>query len=763
MPFDTPDKNSVGSQIVGKPLNRIDGRQKVTGTAPYAAEFDLPNMAHAVVIESTIARGSIVSIDTGEAERLPGVLTILTHLNAPKLNPFPAPDPKMKPEDAQQQQQQNPGKPGQKLLPLQDATIYYSGQHIGVVVADTFEQARYAASRVKVQYQQEPPRTEMERHLHEAIKAPSDAGREPNDSKRGEPEVALALSPVKVDRLYRTPVENHNPMEPSATIAVWEGDKLTIYDATQWVSGAANVTAKILGIPKENVRTVCYFLGGGFGCKGFTWPHVVLSAIAARKVGRPVKLELTRQQMFTCVGHRAQTLQRVAIGADRDGKLQSIIHTTTNNTSPYDEFTEKCGVVAPILYACPNVQATHKLVRINKGTPTSTRAPGEAPGTFALESAMDELAYALNLDPLELRLRNYAETDPHKNLPWSSKELRECYRQGAERIGWHRRDPKIGAMKTPDGWLIGYGMATATYPTNRSEATARVEIMADGRARAVSGTQDLGTGTYTTMTQLVAEVLGIPVEKAHFELGDSRLPQAPVSGGSQTSASVGPAVKAAALEARKQAIQLAIADAASPLHGLMEDQVGSGEGRLFNKNTPAQGETYADLLKRNNKEMLTAEASSKPGEEKKEYSSHAFGAQFVEVHVNPASGETRIARMVGAFAAGRILNAKTARSQIMGGMVWAIGMALHEATVMDARIGRVMNRDLAEYHVPVNADVPQIDAFFVTENDLHVNPIGVKGIGEIGITGASAAIANAIFHATGKRVRDLPITPDKLL
>ncbi len=354
MQLETDMSNGLGGQIVGKPLNRIDGRQKVTGTAPYAAEFDLPGLVHAYIIQSTIARGSIVSIDTSEAEHLPGVLTIITHLNAPKLNQFPQANAKSKPEDAQQQQQQqNPGKPGQKLLPLQDATIYYSGQHIAVVVAETFEQARYAGERVKVEYQQEPPKTEMERHLHEAIKAPADAGREPNDSKRGEPEVALALSPVKVDRLYRTPVENHNPMEPSATIAAWEGDKLTIYDATQWVSGSQNVTAKILGIPRENVRTVCYFVGGGFGCKGFTWPHVVLAAIAARKVGRPVKLELTRQQMFTSVGHRAQTLQRVALGADRDGRLQSIIHATTNNTSPYDEFTEKCGVVAPILYSCP--------------------------------------------------------------------------------------------------------------------------------------------------------------------------------------------------------------------------------------------------------------------------------------------------------------------------------------------------------------------------------------------------------------------------
>ena len=381
--------------VVGKPLNRIDGRQKVTGTARYAAEFDFPNLAHAVVVQSTIARGVIVAIETGEAERTPGVLTILTHLNMPKLNPMPQP-PKSKPEDAQQQQQ---GKAGQKLLPLQDAQIYYSGQHVAVVVADTLEQAQLAASRIRVNYKEDPPVTEMERHLHDAFKAPDDAGREPNDSRRGEPEVALSLAAVKVDKLYRTPVENHNPMEPSATVAVWNGDQLTLYDATQWVNGAKNVAATMLGIPPENVRTVSYFLGGGFGCKGFTWPHTVLSAVAARKVGRPVKLELTRQQMFTSVGYRAQTLQRVALGATRDGKLVSMIHTNTNITSPYDEFTEKSAVATPILYACPNVVATHRLVRVNRGTPTSQRAPGEAPGVFALESAMDELAYALNIDP----------------------------------------------------------------------------------------------------------------------------------------------------------------------------------------------------------------------------------------------------------------------------------------------------------------------------------------------------------------------------
>ncbi len=746
--------------VIGKPLSRIDGRQKVTGAARYSAEFNFSNLAHAVIVQSTIARGVIVAIETGEAERSPGVLTIITHLNAPKLNPMPQP-PASKPEDAQQKAPQ--GKAGQKLLPLQGPQIYWNGQHIAVVVAETLEQAQTAAARIQVRYNADPPITEMERHLSAAIKAPDDPGREPNDHRRGEPEIALATSPVKVDKLYRTPVENHNPIEPSATVAMWNGDNLTLYDATQWVNGAKTVAATMLGIPPENVRTVSYFLGGGFGCKGFTWPHTVLAAVAARKVGRPVKLVLTRQQMFTNVGYRAQTLQRVALGATRDGKLTSIIHANTNLTSEYDEFTEKSAVATAILYACPNVVGTHKLVRVNRGTPTSQRAPGEAPGVFALESAMDELAYLLGIDPLELRLRNYAEQDPHKNLPWTSKELKACYAQGAERFGWSKRNPIPRSMVSDDGLLIGYGMATATYPTNRSEAHATVQIMADGRVRALSGTQDIGTGTYTIMTQIVADVLGIPVQMAHFELGDTRFPQAPVSGGSQTAASVGSALKAAALAARKKAVELAVADAASPLHGASEAQIDIKDGRLFLKNNAAQGETYADLLKRQKMDMLEAEGEAKPGVEKQQYSMHAFGAQFAEVRVNPRSGEARVTRMVGAFAAGRILNAKTARSQILGGMVWGVGMALQEQTVMDARLGRIMNHDLSEYHVPVNADVPNIDAFFVEEVDTHVNPIGVKGIGEIGIVGSPAAIANAVYHATGKRIRDLPITPDKLL
>ncbi len=436
--------------VVGKPLDRIDGRLKVTGAATYAAEFEVPNALHAVAVQSEIATGRIVDIDTREAESLPGVRLVLTHRNMPKLQPFPQAPVNAKPEEAQQFAKENPGKPGQKLLPLQDDRVYWNGQHLGLVVADTFAQASHAASRVKVKYEAHPPAMDMEKRLHAAIHAPSDPGRESNDSKRGDAETALRYAAVKIDQVYRTPTENHNLIEASATIARWEGENLTLYDATQWVEGSAGVVAKVLGLPKENVRTVSLFLGGGFGCKGSVWPHVMLAAVAARKVGRPVRLELTRQQMFTSVGYRAQTLQRVALGASADGKLSAIIHATTNQTSPYDEFTEKAGVATAILYDAPNATVTHKLVRVNKGTPTQMRAPGEAPGTFAIESAMDELAYAVHLDPIELRLRNYAEQDPRTKLPWSSKSLRQCYAQGAERFGWQRRDPKPRAMRDGD-------------------------------------------------------------------------------------------------------------------------------------------------------------------------------------------------------------------------------------------------------------------------------------------------------------------------
>ncbi|MGI2905615.1 xanthine dehydrogenase family protein molybdopterin-binding subunit [Tolypothrix sp. VBCCA 56010] len=737
--MNTADKNTV----VGKPLNRVDGHLKVTGGARYAAEFPVAKIAYGVTIQSTIAKGKIAQIDTKAAERLPGVLAVITHLNAPKAFGDKG--------------------GGRKLQVLQDNIVLYSGQHIGVVVADTFERAMHAASLVQVRYEEEKPTINMRENLAKAYLPKGKIPRnEPPDKSHGNVTQGLASAAVRVEQTYTTPVENHNPMEPHATTAVWQGDQLLLYDATQGIFQAQEKVAGVLGIEPANVRTMSYYVGGGFGCKGSAWSHVPLAAMAARQVKRPVKLVLGRIQMYGPVGFRPETIQQVSLGATREGKLTALRHSGTSQTSTFDEFIEPVGKSARMIYACPNIETSHRLVQLDTGTPTFMRAPGEASGSFALESAMDELAYALKIDPVELRLRNYAEVDPSKNLPWSSKSLRECYKVGAERFGWQKRNPTPRSMR--DGnYLIGWGMATATYPTNRSPASAIAQIMADGTAVVRTGSQDIGTGTYTVMTQVAAEALGIPVEKIRIELGDTNLPETPVSGGSQTAASVGSSVHLAGTQARSKLMQLALADQKSPLYGSNAEDIIAENGSLFLKNKSSASETYGAILARHKMKMIEARADAKPGEEKEKYSMHSFGSQFAEVRVNPDSGEVRVTRWVGAFGVGRLLNAKTAHSQLVGGIVYGIGMALMEHTVIDPNRGRVVNHDLAEYHVPVNADVPAIEVLFVDERDPHVNPLGIKGIGEIGITGTAAAIANAVYHATGKRVRDLPITLDKLL
>jgi len=746
-----PDMNThTGTQtgVIGKPIDLVDGRLKVTGGARYSAEMPVTNVTYGVLIQITIAKGRIAQLDTRAALQVPGVLAVITHKNAPKL-------------PAQSGSKQPGGAPPRKLSLLQDDVIYYSGQPIGVVVADTFERAAHAAALVRVSYQESKPSVDMESELESAF-APSSINDKPTDSSRGDLTSGLTGTAVRIEQTYTTPVETHNPMEPHATLAVWEGERLTLYDATQGVFDTQRTAAQTLGIPPENVRVITHFLGGGFGCKGSTWSHVVLAAMVARQVKQPVKLVLGRPQMFGPVGFRPQTVQRIILGATREGKLTAIRHESTNQTSSFDDWTESAAVATRMLYACPNVETSHRLVRLDTGTPCQMRAPGEAPGTYALESAMDELAYALKMDPIELRLRNYADADPESSKPWSSKSLRECYRRGAERFGWARRNPAPRSMR--DGnILVGWGMATATYPTNRAPASALARILPDGTALVQSGSQDIGTGTYTVMTQIAADTLGLPPEKVRFELGQTDMPKSPVSGGSQTAASTGSAVQLAAAAARSKILQIAIADAASPLRGANEQDCTVLNGRLFLKDNPSKGETYGAILARHGLQMVEAQGDAKPGEEKQQFSMHAFGSQFAEVHVDPDLGEVRVTRWVGVFAAGRILNAKTARNQLMGGIVNGMGMALMEQTVTDPNRGRIVTADLAEYLVPVNADVPQIDIVFLDEQDPHVNPIGAKGIGELGITGAAAAIANAVYHATGKRIRDLPITLDKLL
>ncbi|MBD2607773.1 xanthine dehydrogenase family protein molybdopterin-binding subunit [Scytonema hofmannii FACHB-248] len=737
--MNTPDRNKV----VGKPLNRVDGYLKVTGGARYSAEFPVAKLAYGVTIQSAIAKGKITQIDPKAAERLPGVLAVITHLNAPKAFGDKG--------------------GGRKLQVLQDNIVLYSGQHIGIVVADTFEQAMHAASLVQVRYEEEKPTINMRENLSKAYIPKGKIPRnEPPDASVGNVTQGLASAAVRVEQTYTTPVENHNAMEPHATTAVWQGDQLLLYDATQGVFPAQQKVAGVLGIEPKNVRVMSYYVGGGFGGKGSAWSHVPLAAIASRQVKRPVKLVLGRIQMYGSVGFRPETIQQVTLGATREGKLTALRHAGTSQTSTFDEFIEPVGKSARMMYACANIETSHRLVQLDQGTPTFMRAPGEASGSFALESAMDELAYKLKIDPVELRLRNYAEVDPSKGLPWSSKSLRECYKVGAERFGWQKRNPTPRSMR--DGnYLIGWGMATATHPTYRSPASAIAQIMADGTAVIRTGSQDIGTGTYTVMTQVAAEAIGIPVEKIRIELGDTNLPETPVSGGSQTAASVGSSVHLAGTEARSKLMQLALADQKSPLYGSNAEDVIAENGSLFLKNKSSATETYGAILGRHKLKMIEARADAKPGEEKDKYSMHSFGAQFAEVRVNPDSGEVRVTRWVGSFGVGRLLNAKTANSQLVGGIVYGIGMALMEHTVIDPNLGRVVNRDLAEYHVPVNADVTAIEVLFVDEHDPHVNPLGIKGIGEIGITGVAAAIANAVYHATGKRVRDLPITLDKLL
>ena len=741
---------SVGiSPSVGTPLDRVDGRLKVTGGARYAAEFPTANVAYAVIVTSTVPVGRITSIDTKAAEAVPGVVRVITHLNAPRL---PMKKQGMLVTNA--------------LSLMQDDGVRYNGQPVALVVADTLERATDAASLVKVRYgSTRRPTLDMRANKGTGYAPPPGFGGSP-DSKHGNVQAGLAQAEVKIDAVYTTPIENHNPMEPHATIAAWEGDKLTVWDATQYVMGERDSLAGIMGVAPENVHVVSHFVGGGFGCKGLMWSQVPLAAMAARVVNRPVKLVLTRRQMFGPVGGRPQTEQHVILGATRDGTLTSVRHESVSHTSRFEDYTESCANVTRMLYASPNIETSHRLVKLDLGAPTFQRAPGEAPGTYALESAMDELAASLSMDPVELRLKNYAETDPTSGKPWSSKSLRECYRVGAEKFGWARRSATPGAMR--DGnVLVGYGMASATYPTMRMPASASVRLSTDAsgtvRALVQTASQDLGTGTYTVMTQLAADALGLPPEQVRFELGDSRMPPSPVSGGSMTAASTGSAVHAACTSAREKLAALAIADTASPLHGALASAVSAADGRLFMTNDSSKGEPIAALLRRQPNGMVEAKADTAPSRDAAAHSSHAFGAVFVEVRVDRELGEIRIPRVVAAYGAGKILNAKTARSQLQGGIVWGIGMALEEETLVDPRTGRYVNADLAEYHVPVNADIGSLDVTLVNEVDPYVNPIGVKGIGEIGITGVAAAIANAVYNATGTRVRDLPITLDKVM
>ncbi|MBW8877896.1 MAG: xanthine dehydrogenase family protein molybdopterin-binding subunit [Acidobacteria bacterium] len=747
--------STVRTGSVGKPIERVDGRRKITGTATYAAEFRQDRLAHAFLVQSTIAKGRIAAIDTAAARRAPGVIAVLSHLNMPQLKKPPG-GPKANPLQS--------GKTGEDRLPFSDDVIHYAGQHVALVVADTLEHARHAASLIKVRYQEEQPVLDVAEALSTAYSPKASFGR-PLQHTRGNVEAALAApGVVKIEQTYTTPVLTNNPMEPSATVAHWNGDRLIVADATQAVIGTRAVLATAFGIPKENVRVLCPYTGGGFGCKGFQWPHTLLAAMAAKVTRRPVQLNLTRQQMFTSVGHRPPTIQTIALAAEKNGKLTAIRHHTLQPTSPTTEFIEPCGLTtSKLLYACDNVTIPHELVRVNIAPPTPMRAPGDCPGTFAIESAMDELAYALGMDPLELRLRNHADQDGGENKPWSSKHLKECYQRGADKFGWSKRHPKPGATKDGD-LLVGWGMATAIYPGNRRPASARIRISPDGRALVQAATQDLGTGSYTIFTQVAADALGLPVERVTFELGDSDFPEAPTSGGSNSAASVSEAILQAAAALKSKLADVAASDPESPLAGLRPEQMTMTDGRLAVASNPSRGLTYSELLSRSRRPAIEAEAQVKPEDEKtKKYSIHSFGAQFCEVKIDPLLPRVQVTRWVSAIDVGRVLNPRLSRSQVMGGVTMGIGMALMEHTVYDPRTGRPVTDNFADYAIPVNADVPVVEVEFTDHPDPVINTLGCRGVGEIGITGVAAAIANAVYHATGKRVRELPITLDKLL
>jgi xanthine dehydrogenase YagR molybdenum-binding subunit len=736
-------------RYIGKEMSRVDGVAKVTGKAKYAAEFRAPNLAYGFIVNGSIAKGTIKSIDTSAAEKAAGVVRIFTHLNTPKFGP--------KPPVEEAPPRGNQPEPDKSFRALQSDRIFFNAQPVALVVAETYEQARFAARLVKLTYNAEKHVTDTE-SVRESARIPPRAP----DRRRGNPEEAMKSAAVKVEAEYRIPIEHHNPMEPHAAVAVWQGDKLTIFDKTQNVYGVREHLAASFGVPEENVNVVSPFVGGAFGSSLRPNYYPALTAMAARELKRPVKIVYTRTQMYTGHGYRPYTIQKVALGADQAGKLSAMIHEAVHNTSSFEEFNDGTTNFTRQVYACPNLYAPVKIAGADLNTPTWMRAPGAVSGMFALECAMDELAYAIKIDPLELRLVNYAEVDPESGKPWSSKALRECYRLGAEKFGW--KDRKFEPRSMRDGrLLVGWGTATGVWGAFQRPASARITLRADGTAHVVSATSDIGPGTYTVMTMIAAEYLGLRPEQVQFELGDTKFPRAPAQGGSQTTSSVGSAVYGAALAIGARLLTLANQAPDSPLKNVVASDVEMLDGRLRLRSDPSRFVSIAEVLKRNALGEVTETFESKPSPERAKYASLAHGAQFIEVKVDPDLGTVRVTRAIEVSACGKIINPKASHSQELGGVVWGIGMALQEATEIDHRFGRIMNPNLQHYHVPVNADIHMIETMFVEEDDLIVNPLGVKGMGELGMVGIPAAIANAVFHATGRRIRELPITPDKLL
>ena len=741
----------TSTNYIGKPVSRVDGHAKVTGQAQYAAEYHTPGMLYGYIVNSTIAKGSIVSIDTGEALKTPGVVQVFTHENTPGLAWF---DRSYKDQDAVS---------GSPFRPLHSEKIRFSMQPVALVVAETFELARFAATLVQITYKEEAPSTNLSESLGDAHEAPKmgKTGYMPPKS-RGNATKAFSAAPVQIQAEYVHGAEHHNPMEMHGSTVIYEkGGKLLVYDKTQGVTNSHDYIKKVFGLSKDDIKVLSPYVGGAFGSGLRPQYQLFMAVLAALELKQSVKVSLTRQQMFS-FGHRPKNIQRLALSAENDGTLQSIEHTCYAETSQFEDYTEVLVNWSGLLYQCENVELDYHLVNLDVYTPIDMRAPGAVSGLHALESAMDELAYKLGIDPLELRLKNYAAEDQNAKKPFSSKELRACYLEGAEKFGWSKRSSEPRSMR--DGnQLVGWGMASASWDAQQQKCAAKAVLSPNGKLTVSSGTSDIGTGTYTIMTQIAAETLGIPIEDVEFKLGDSSMPEAPLQGGSWTATSVGSAVKATCEELAKKLLKLAKKKKDSPLAKAdIEDVYFENKEIKLKIDSPA-AVSILDLLQDEPK-GIEAESSAGPSMiDKMKYSFHSHSAVFAEVKVDEDLGTIHVTRIVNAVAGGRVLNPKTARSQVLGATVWGIGMALHEDSVMDHNFGRFVNHNYAEYHVPVNADVQNIDVIFVDEKDDIINPLGAKGLGEIGIVGVPGAIANAVFHATGKRIRKLPIQLDTLL
>ena len=742
----TPAHIRHGSNV-GQPLTRQDGVLKVTGAAIYAADNNPDGLAHAVVAVSSIARGRVTALDIDAALAHPGVIDVMTPGHKPKLarHPYETGEPFMF-----------------KLDLLQDDLVRYPGQAIAVVIAETLEAATEGANLLRPQYEQEPARSGLDstKRFVPPVVGPG----EKSTLTKGDTEAGLAAASARLDAIYETPPQYHNPMEPHAIVAAWHGDSLAVDTPSQGLEMAKTRIAGLFGIEPGKIHIRSPFLGGGFGCKGMISGPQVLGIMAARLVNRPVKLTLSRDQMFGAVGHRAITRQTLRLGADKDGALTAIDHHTVTASSTFDDFFEPAGGTTHTLYATPALSTTYEAVRIDTGTPMFMRAPGEAPGSAALEGAIDEMAEKLGIDPLEFRLKNYAETEPLSGKPFSSKALRECYAQGAERIGWSGRNLAPRQTRDQDGMLVGLGVGTASFPALMFFADATAELRVDGRGTVKIGAHDMGQGAWTALAQIAADALGLDFADLDFRMGTSDLPNGGIAGGSSHTATAGVAIHNAGGKVIAQLADLATNDPNSPLFGAGNAGVIARGGRLVRRDDEARGESFAAILARAGRDRIEGKGSAghdRAAQEK--YAMHAHGAVFAEVKVDPDLGQIRVTRLVGAFAAGRIINPRMVESQYFGGMIWGVSFALHEHAITDPRTGRIMNANFADYHVPVNADIPSLEAILVEEHDPYVNALGIKGVGEIGITGTVGAIANAVWHATGVRVRHFPITLENLV